>query len=74
MAESNERTALAESSEGSGWSRHVDERVDVYIRGPVRVRVIWRGEDVISGGSKFQDDIMESYSSDPATVRGWLAR
>ena len=47
MAKSNERTALAEVSEGVGWQRRVDDRVDVYVRGPVRVRVIWQGDDAI---------------------------
>jgi hypothetical protein len=74
MAGSNERAALAELSEGVGWHRRVDERVDVYVRGLVRVRVIWQGDDAISGGSRFQDDNMESYSRDFATVKGWLAR
>jgi hypothetical protein len=74
MAASNERSALAEVSKDRGWSRHVDERVDVYSRGLTRVRVIWRGEDFITGGSKFSDELMETYSSDPATVKGWLAR
>jgi hypothetical protein len=70
----NERTALAEVSEGVGWHRRVDERVDVYVRGLVRVRVIWQGDDAISGSSRFQDDVMESYSLDLATVKGWLTR
>jgi hypothetical protein len=74
MAESNERAALAEVSEGVGWQRRIDERVDVYVRGPIRVRVIWQGDDAISGSSRFQDDNMESYSRDLATVRGWLSR
>ncbi|WP_319450073.1 MULTISPECIES: hypothetical protein [unclassified Mycobacterium] len=74
MAGSNERTALAEASEGVGWQRRVDERVDIYVRGPVRVRVIWQGDDAISGGSRFQDDVMESYSRDLTTVKGWLSR
>ena len=70
----NERTALAEVSEGAGWHRRVDERVDIYVRGLVRVRVLWQGDDAISGSSRFQDDVMESYSRDLATVKGWLAR
>lgn len=68
------RAALAEVTAAAGWKRHVDERVDVYMRGATRVRVIWRGEDVISGGSRFHDDLMETYSNDPATVKGWLTR
>lgn len=70
----NERAALAEASQVVGWQRRIDERVDVYVRAPFRVRVIWRGDDAISGGSRFQDDVMESYSRDLAAVKGWLAR
>ena len=32
------------------------------------------GNDVISGGSRYQDDALETYSRDLDTVRGWLAR
>jgi len=74
MAETNERESLAETTEAVGWQRRVDDRVDVYLRGATRVRVIWRGDDAISGGSRFQDDVMESYSRELATVKGWLAR
>ena len=74
MAEPNERESLAETTEAVGWQRRVDDRVDVYLRGATRVRGIWRGDDAISGGSRFQDDVMESYSRELATVKGWLAR
>jgi len=74
MADTNERAALAEVTEGVGWQRRIDERIDIYLRGATRVRVIWQGDDAISGGSRFQDDVMESYSRDLATVKGWLAR
>lgn len=71
MTETNERTALAESSEAAGWSRRIDESVDVYLRGPSRVRVIWSG-DALAGGSRFQDGIMEAYSREMSAVKGWL--
>jgi hypothetical protein len=35
--------------------------------------VIWRGDDAISGGTRFQDDIMEQYTRELDTVRAWLA-
>ncbi len=74
MAEPTERDALAALTEAAGWRRWVDERVDVYIRDRMRIRVIWRGDDAISAGSRFMDDIMVTYSNDSATVRGWLTR
>ena len=48
------------------------ERVDVYLRGMSRVRVIWQGDDVISGGSRFTDDSLEQYTRDPNTIKNWL--
>ena len=74
MTEPNERATLAQASDAVGWQRRVDDRVDIYLRGATRVRVIWQGDDAISGGSRFQDDGMESYSRDLATVKSWLAR
>lgn len=73
MTDTTERSSLATSSEQAGWQRRVDERVDVYLRGASRVRVIWSGDDALAGGSRFQDGIMETYSRDPGTVKGWLS-
>ena len=68
------RSELAEITAAAGWNRRIDDRVDIYLRGQTRVRVIWRGDDAISGGSRFQDDNLETYSRDLDTVKGWLAR
>ena len=68
------RSELAEITAAAGWNRRIDDRVDIYLRGQTRVRVIWRGDDAISGGSRFQDDNLETYSRDLNTVKGWLAR
>jgi hypothetical protein len=59
--------------EESGWQRREVERVDIYLRGKSRVRVIWRGGDAISGGSRFDEDGLEQYSRDLNTVKKWLA-
>lgn len=74
MIATDERTALATLSEAAGWHRREVERVDVYLRGAVRVRVIWAGNDSISGGSRFHDDNLEAYSRDFDTVKAWLGR
>ena len=68
------RSELAEITAAAGWNRRIDDRVDIYLRGQTRVRVIWRGDDAISGGSRFQEDNLETYSRDLNTVKGWLAR
>jgi hypothetical protein len=72
MAESNARAELAQECEQAGWQRRIDDRVDLYLRGDVRVRVIWRGDDAINGGSRFHDGIMETYSRELKTVQSWL--
>ena len=69
----DERSTLAAHTAETGWQRHTDDRVDVYLRGASRVRVIWRGDDAISGGTRFDEDIMENYTRDLDTVRAWLA-
>ncbi|MGA9373954.1 MAG: hypothetical protein WBV64_02800 [Mycobacterium sp.] len=73
MAEATERQALADSAAERGWNRRAADRVDIYLRGASRIRVIWQGEDDISGGSRHQDDMMEQYTRELATVKGWLA-
>jgi hypothetical protein len=72
MTATDERTALAQATEAAGWHRREVERVDVYLRGISRVRVIWRGNDAISGGSRFTDDSLEQYSRDLNTIKNWL--
>lgn len=72
MADVSERQALAEITEERGWNRRVSDRVDVYVRGAARIRVIWQGDEAISGGSRYHDDVMEQYSRDLAAVKGWL--
>ncbi len=74
MTATDDRTALAHATAAAGWNRREIDRVDVYTRGPVRVRVIWRGNDAISGGSRFHDDVMETYTRDYDTIKAWLNR
>jgi hypothetical protein len=74
MTTTDVRSELAEITAAAGWDRRIDDRVDINLRGQTRVRVIWRGNDAISGGSRFQDDNLETYSRDLDTVKGWLAR
>ncbi|MGB8403674.1 MAG: hypothetical protein WCE30_06295 [Mycobacterium sp.] len=69
----DERSALADSTAATGWQRRQDERVDIYLRGAQRVRVIWQGDSAISGATRFQDDMMENYTRELGTVRAWMA-
>lgn len=71
----DERAALAQSSEKQGWKRRaIDDRVDVYSRGAIRIRVIWQGEAKLSGASIFVDEWYDNYTRDLGTVAAWLKR
>ncbi|WP_328349734.1 hypothetical protein OG976_13890 [Mycobacterium sp. NBC_00419] len=74
MAVSGERQALREYGEGRGWYTREAERADVYTRDKYRVRVIWQGDQVISGASYFDDEMFETYTRDLDKVRAWLTR
>ncbi|MDQ2637992.1 MAG: hypothetical protein M3Y83_14055 [Actinomycetota bacterium] len=69
-----ERGELSDFATQAGWHRRDSDRVDYYTRSPVRVHVIWQGDDAISGGALYQDDTLMAYSRDLGTVVGWLKR
>ncbi|MGV0850333.1 hypothetical protein [Mycolicibacterium phlei] len=70
----NTREEISERAVEAGWQRRNVDRTDYYTRTPVRVQVLWRGDDAISGGSLYHDDILMAYSRDLPTVEGWLKR
>ncbi|KAA0111064.1 hypothetical protein [Mycolicibacterium sp. P1-5] len=74
MSGTDERQALSEAGEEKGWQRRESGRVDVYLRNRFRVRVIWQGNEVISGASFFEDEMYELYTRDLAKVRAWLKK
>lgn len=70
----NARAEMSDRATQAGWHRRDADRTDYYSREPVRIHVIWRGEDAISGGALYHDDILMAYTRDLATVTGWLNR
>lgn len=74
MAASGERQALLAYGEERGWKSRTSDRADVYTRDKIRVRVIWQGDEVISGASFFDDEMFETYTRDLGKVRAWLTR
>ena len=74
MTATDERRAIAELAELGGWHRRDVDRTDYYAKGIIRVQVLWQGDQAISGGSLYQDDIMTAYSRNLATVKSWLKR
>ena len=70
----NEREELSARAVEAGWHRRDADRTDYYTRSPVRIHVVWRGGDAISGGALYHDDTLMAYSRDLGTVAGWLKR
>lgn len=70
----DERKSVAELAEEQGWQRRVSlERHDVYLRGTVRIRAMWAG-DKLNGATLFHDEMYESYTREPSTLRAWFKR
>ncbi|MDA4088655.1 hypothetical protein MHAS44199_23700 [Mycolicibacterium hassiacum DSM 44199] len=69
-----ERDKLSELASERGWQRRDCDRVDYYSKSPVKVHVIWQGDDAISGSALYQNDMMVAYTRDLSTVSGWLKR
>lgn len=74
MAETAERQELTELGKERGWQHREVDRADVFTRGLLRVRVIWQGDDTISGASYFEDGWYEAYTREPNQVGSWLKR
>lgn len=75
MVETPERQVIADLAEERDWNRRVSpDRADVYMKGTVRIRLVWAGDAHISGATLFHDEMYESYTRDPHTIRAWLKR
>lgn len=74
MVDTDERQAVSALAEQTGWNHRVADRSDYFDKGVVRVHVVWRGESAISGGTLYHDDLMQTYTKDLPTIRGWLKR
>lgn len=71
----DQRKSVAEVAEEQGWQRRVSlERHDVFMRGTVRIRAMWEGDDKLNGATLFHDEMYESYTREPNTLRAWFKR
>ncbi|HEX9176879.1 hypothetical protein [Mycobacterium sp.] len=73
MSATNDRQALSEIAEQSGWQRRQVDRTDFYRRGAREVEVLFT-EDKLNGGSLYEDLRMMTYTRDKATIESWLTR
>jgi hypothetical protein len=74
MTAADLRKEISERAVEAGWNRRDADRTDYFTRSPVRVHVIWQGNNKISGGALYHDDLLMTYTRDVATVAGWLKR
>jgi hypothetical protein len=74
MNGTDERQTVADVAELGGWHRRNVDRTDYYVKGGVRVQLIWQGTAGISGGSLYHDDNLTAYTRELSTVQGWLKR
>lgn len=72
----DERQNLAQLAQEQDWQRRVgaNDHTDIYTRGTVRIRSIWAGGNQLSGASLFHDEMYESYTREPNTLRAWFKR
>lgn len=74
MTTTDERHEIGQLAESGGWLHRDLDRVDVYQRGPNRIRVVWQGQTALSGATLYQDDIMATYTRELSTLSSWLKR
>ncbi len=74
MVDTDERQIVSAVAEETGWNHRIADRSDYFDKGVVRVHIVWRGDTVITGGSLYHNDILQTYSRDLPTVQGWLKR
>jgi|HubBroStandDraft_3_1064219.scaffolds.fasta_scaffold187286_2 deoxyribodipyrimidine photolyase-like uncharacterized protein len=73
MSATNDRQALSEIAERSGWQRRQLDRTDFYRRGARRVEVLFAA-DKLNGGTLYDDVHLLTYTRDMAKVEGWLTK
>jgi len=73
MSATNDRQALSEIAERSGWQRRQLDRTDFYPRGARRVEVLFAA-DKLNGGTLYDDVHLLTYTRDMAKIEGWLTK
>ncbi|HEV7853741.1 MAG TPA: hypothetical protein VGP27_20650 [Mycobacterium sp.] len=74
MTSNAERGEVSQLAAQVGWQHRDAERSDYYLRRPERVHIVWQGNQAISGGALYRDNILMSISRELDTVKGWLNR
>lgn len=74
MSATNDRQALSEIAEQSGWERSKQlDRTDFYRRGARKVELLFTA-DKLNGGTLYDDVHLLTHTRDRATIESWLTR
>ena len=73
MNATNDRQAISELAEQSGWQRRQLDRTDFYRRGVREVEVLFTA-DKLNGGTLYEDLHLLTHTREKATIEGWLTR
>ena len=74
MTAIDERAEVSGLATQAGWQHRDADRVDYYTRQPDRVRIVWQGNQKISGGVLYKDGVLMVLTRDLNTIRSWLKR
>jgi hypothetical protein len=69
----NDRQAISEVAEQSGWQRRQLDRTDLYRRGTRQVEVLFTA-DKLNGGTLYEDLHLRTHTRDKTIVENWLTR
>jgi deoxyribodipyrimidine photolyase-like uncharacterized protein len=73
MTAANDRQALSEVAEQSGWRRRQVDRTDFYRRGLRQIELLFT-EDKLNGGTLYEDLHLLTYTRSMSTIESWLNR
>lgn len=73
MSAINDRHALCEIAEQSGWQRRQLDRTDFYRRGAREVELFFTA-DALNGGTLYEDVHLLTHTRNKATIESWLTR
>jgi hypothetical protein len=73
VSATNDRQAIAQIAEQSGWQRRQLDRTDFYRRGVNDVEVLFT-VDKLNGGTLYEQLHLRTHTRDKATVESWLTR
>lgn len=74
MTATVQRDEVIGLAEQTGWQHRDADRSDYYLRTPDRVHIVWQGNQAISGGALYRDNILMSVTRELDTVKSWLNR